>query len=91
MSQPDSVPLIFTNLGDATEHLQHAGDEAADREIYAHHKMMSEAVASCGGRELEWIDDGILASYPSAANAVYSAVLIQQTAQRRTSGVRVLE
>ena len=86
MAQSDTVTLLFTNLVNSTEHLQRAGDDVGHREFQAHHKMMTEAVAACGGRELEWLGDGLLAAFSSAADAVQCAIAMQQSARRRTAG-----
>ena len=82
MPQSGIVTLLFTDLVNSTDHLQSAGDEAGQRNFRAHHKTISEALAACGGEELQWLGDGVLAAFGSSADAVRCAIEIQQTARR---------
>ena len=88
MAQSSIVTFLFTDLTRSTEHLQEAGDEAGQRLFNAHHKMMTQAVNANGGEELEWLGDGILAVFSSAADAVRCAISVQQTARRPAAGTR---
>src|SRR5271154_1332793 len=82
------VTLLFTDLVNSTRILQAAGDEAGQRLFQAHHKSITEAIISSGGEELEWLGDGALAAFASAADAVRCAISIQHTARRPLSGAR---
>jgi class 3 adenylate cyclase/tetratricopeptide (TPR) repeat protein len=86
--QSGTVTLLFSDLVNSTELLQQAGDEAAQRLFQAHHKLISDAVAGSGGEELEWLGDGVLAAFSSAADAVRCAINIEQTARRPVAGAR---
>ena len=88
MTQSGIVTFLFTDLIRSTEHLQRVGDEAGQRLFNSHHQLMTRAVTSNGGEELEWLGDGILAAFASAADAVRCAVTVQQTARRPAAGVR---
>ena len=50
--------------------------------------MMTQAVATNGGEELEWLGDGILAAFSSASDAVRCAIRVQQTARRPSANAR---
>jgi class 3 adenylate cyclase/tetratricopeptide (TPR) repeat protein len=88
MAQSGTVTLLFTDLVDSTRHLQRAGDEAGQRLFGAHHKVMTESIDANGGQELEWLGDGVLAVFSSAADAVRCAILMQHTARRPLAGQR---
>ncbi len=86
MPQSGTVTLMFTDLVNSTVLLQKSGDETGADLFQAHHKMISAAVASTGGDELEWLGDGVLAAFSSSADAVRCAIAIQQSARRPTAG-----
>ena len=79
---------MFTDLVNSTVLLQKAGDESGADLFQAHHKLLSDAIASTGGDELEWLGDGVLAAFSSTADAVRCAIAIQQSARRPTAGAR---
>jgi len=84
-----TVTLLFTDLVNSTNHLQDAGDENGQRFFRAHHKLITDAVTGCGGEELQWLGDGVLAAFGSSADAVRGAIKIQQTARRPLGNARV--
>ncbi len=88
MTESGTLTLLYTDLVSSTQHLQQAGDEAGDELFRVHHKFMSDAVAAGGGQELKWLGDGMLAAFPSAADAVRCAISVQQTAGRPSAGIR---
>ncbi len=88
MTESGTLTLLYTDLVSSTQHLQRAGDEAGDQLFRVHHKLMSDAVTAGGGQELKWLGDGMLAAFPSAADAVRCAITVQQTAGRPTAGIR---
>ena len=88
VARSGTVTLLFTDLVNSTIHLQDAGDEDGQRFFRAHHKLITDAVTSCGGEELQWLGDGVLAAFASTADAVRSAIKIQQTARRPIGNVR---
>jgi class 3 adenylate cyclase/tetratricopeptide (TPR) repeat protein len=88
MPQSGTITLLFTDLVNSTDHLQQAGDEAAQRFFRGHHKLINDAVGVCGGEELQWLGDGVLAAFGSTADAVRCAIQIQQTARRPSADVR---
>ena len=88
MAQSGTVAFLFTDLVGSTQHLQEMGDEEGSRLFRAHHKLMTAAVTACGGQELQWLGDGLLAVFSSAADAVRCAISVQQTARRPVEGIR---
>lgn len=83
------VSILFTDLVGSTELLQRAGDEAAQRIFQAHHKLLSDAVAGHGGREVKWEGDSLMVAFSSAADAVRCAVAMQQATSRPIVGQRL--
>ena len=66
MPQSGTVTLLFTDLVESTAHLQQAGDEMGAELFEAHHRL----TVRCDhrqGEELEWLGDGVLAAFSSAA------------------------
>ncbi|HKN02037.1 MAG TPA: AAA family ATPase [Candidatus Binataceae bacterium] len=88
MLQTETLAILFTDLVSSTEHLQREGDEASDRLFRVHHRLLSAAIEATGGTELEWLGDGVLAAFSSAANAVRCAITMQQTACAPGAGAR---
>jgi len=89
VAQPGIVTILFTDLVSSTELLQRAGDEDAQRIFAAHHKLLRDAVAVHGGREVQWLGDGLMAAFPSAAEAVRCAIAMQQASRRPAGGERL--
>src|SRR5271163_2612970 len=88
MAESGTVTLLLTDLVNSSQLLERAGDEAGQRLFRAHHKLMTDAVSSNGGEELQWLGDGVLAAFSSTADAVRCAIIIQQTARRPVEGAR---
>ncbi|MGO9603616.1 MAG: ATP-binding protein [Candidatus Binataceae bacterium] len=88
MSQSGTVTFLFTDLVNSTEHLQAVGDEAGNQLFRVHHKLLTDAVTAAGGQELQWLGDGVLAVFSSAAEAVRCAIQVQQTARRPAANAR---
>ena len=88
MPQSGTITLLFTDLVNSTEHLQRAGDETGERLFRTHHKLITDAIEAGGGKELQWLGDGVLAAFPSTADAVRCAITMQQTAGRGVGGIK---
>jgi class 3 adenylate cyclase len=88
-SQSATVTILFTDLVNSTQLLQELGEEKAQPVFAAHHSVLNELVTANHGTELEWLGDGIVASFTSAADAVRSALAMQR-AMRRATGRRRL-
>ena len=83
------VIILFTDVVGSTELVSHSGDEEAQRVLAAHHTLLTEAVAAHGGHEVKWLGDGLMVSFPSAADAVRCAIAIQQASRRPIRGQRL--
>jgi class 3 adenylate cyclase len=79
MSESETLTVVLTDLVGSTEHLQRVGDVAGHQLFHLHHKLLGDAVEANGGKELQWLGDGVLAAFSSAANAVRCAITMQQT------------
>src|SRR5580704_7747798 len=88
MPQSGIVTLLYTDLVNSTVHLQRIGDETGADTFQAHHNLISEALSLCGGEEVQWLGDGVLAAFSSTADAVRCAISIEQSARRPHGGTR---
>ena len=89
MKQSGTLTLLITGIVNPTELLDRNGDESGRQLFRAHHKQLSDAISACGGEELEWLGQGIVASFTSAADAVRCAIQMQQATSRPVAGVRI--
>lgn len=78
----ETATVLFTDLVDSTGLRQRLGEEAADALDTVHHALLHRAVEPAGGTVVKTLGDGIMAVFPSAADAVGAAVAIQQAAER---------
>jgi len=81
--------ILFTDLVGSTELLQQVGDEHGQRIFMQHHKLLSEVVTTTSGQELQWLGDGLMAAFPSTADAVRSAVAMQRASAQPVLGHRL--
>jgi class 3 adenylate cyclase len=81
--------VLFTDLVGSTELLSRLGEAAYDGLRRAHFAALREAIGRSGGAEVKTTGDGLLATFPSAADAVACAVGMQQAVDvhSRTAGV----
>ncbi|HUA34310.1 MAG TPA: AAA family ATPase [Candidatus Binataceae bacterium] len=86
MTQSETVTLLFSDIVNSAEHLERAGDEAGERLFHIQHRLMSDAIEASGGRELQWMGDGVLASFGSTADAVTCAMRMQQASHSAPEG-----
>ena len=73
--------ILFTDLVGSTALMQRVGDERAGDLLEAHRRSLAEAVSANGGAELQWLGDGLMAAFPSPADAVRAAVTMQRFSQ----------
>ena len=78
--------ILFTDLVDSTALMQRVGDERAQRLFETHHQLLSDAVSGHGGSELQWLGDGLMVAFASAADAVRCAISMQQAAAQQPGG-----
>jgi class 3 adenylate cyclase/tetratricopeptide (TPR) repeat protein len=84
-SRSGLVAVLFTDLVGSTELMWQLGDRAFDELRRAHFAALGRAVAAHGGEEVKNTGDGIMAVFPSAAEAVEAAVAMQQAAARQAN------
>lgn len=80
---PDRVlaTVLFTDIVGSTEQAAAVGD-ARWREVLAeHHRLLREAVAAYGGREVDMAGDGILATFDGPARAIHCARAVARASE----------
>jgi hypothetical protein len=87
MATTDTVTLLFSTFADQGELLGRP-ERTVTRQIQVFEKLVNEAVATCGGREAQWLGDGMMAVFRSAGDAVRCAVAVQQSGRCATAGWR---
>ncbi len=75
---PGIRTILFTDIVGSTAMTREMGDEAAMEMLAIHDKIVRDALTELGGREVKHLGDGIMASFPSAANAVKCATRVQK-------------
>lgn len=73
-----SVAILFTDQVASTRLLDELGDEGAEAVRLAHYRLLREAVAETGGREIKSTGDGLLIAFADADGAARCAVRIQE-------------
>ena len=63
--------------------MQRMGDERAQKLFETHHQLLSDAVSTHGGSELQWLGDGLMVAFASTADAVRYAIAMQQAAAQQ--------
>src|SRR5215472_7823099 len=87
MATTDTVALLFSTFADQGELLGRS-ERTVTRQIQLFEKLVNEAVATCGGREAQWLGDGMMAVFRSAGDAVRCAITVQQAGRHATAGWR---
>src|SRR5438105_1044868 len=75
---PGLRTILFTDIVDSTPMTHQMGDEAAMELLKVHDRIVRDALAGLGGREVKHTGDGIMASFFSAAAAIKCAARIQR-------------
>jgi tetratricopeptide (TPR) repeat protein len=73
---------LFTDMVGSTVLRQTLGDDGADELRRQHDRMVREAVAAHGGREVKGTGDGFMCVFGAAAEGVTAAVAMQQAIAR---------
>src|SRR4029077_16068757 len=81
--------VLFTDLVGSTELLSRLGEAAFDGLRRAHFAALRDAIGRSGGAEVKTTGDGLLATFPSAADALGCAVSMQQAVDVHTRTVGV--
>jgi class 3 adenylate cyclase len=70
--------ILFTDMEGSTTLTQRLGDAKAQEVLRTHNTIVRDALKACGGFEVKHTGDGIMASFPSASQALQCAITIQQ-------------
>jgi class 3 adenylate cyclase len=81
-----TLTFLFSDVVGSTELLQRLGEERGRALFEKHHAHLSKAILDNGGTELEWLGDGVLASFSSSAQAIKCALEMQRAARKPVSG-----
>jgi adenylate cyclase len=81
-SHTGTATILFTDLVGSTVQRAQLGEEAAETLRRAHDRLLTEAVATHHGTVAKSTGDGIMATFPGAAEAVGAAVAIQQAVEK---------
>ncbi|HET7652026.1 MAG TPA: AAA family ATPase [Acidimicrobiales bacterium] len=82
-----TVSVLFTDLVGSTEQRVRLGEDAADALRRVHDELVGAAVVGSGGTVVKRLGDGVMATFPAAADAVAAAVAIQQAIARHGAAV----
>jgi adenylate cyclase len=77
--QGGTVAVMFTSIIGAFS--ESTGDENTAKLLHAHNRIVRESLRMHGGTEVKQTNDGIMASFPVASEAVQAAVEIQKSAK----------
>ncbi len=73
------MTVLFTDMVGSTDLTQQLGDKGAQEVVRRHNGIVRSVLSQFGGKEIKHTGDGIMASFPSAANGVEAAVAIQRS------------
>jgi len=80
--RPATATVLFTDLVGSTALRQAVGDDAADELRRSHDRVLRDAVAAHGGREVKGTGDGLMIVFDSAVEAVAAAEAMQRGVDR---------
>ncbi|MFN2425547.1 MAG: adenylate/guanylate cyclase domain-containing protein [Candidatus Binatia bacterium] len=72
------LTILFTDIDNYTPLTDRLGDRAARQLVRVHDRIVRDALAECGGREIKHTGDGIMACFASASRALQASVSIQE-------------
>jgi class 3 adenylate cyclase len=73
-----TVTILFCDMVDYAGMTERLGDQASRRVLREHHRMVREAVARHGGREISVQGDGFMVAFGGVARALRCAVDLQR-------------
>ncbi|OAN54050.1 hypothetical protein A6A04_12455 [Paramagnetospirillum marisnigri] len=76
--KPSIMTVMFTDMVGSTDLTQARGDVAAQEIVRKHNAIVRTALTQFAGHEVKHTGDGIMASFPSASNAVDATIQIQR-------------
>lgn len=86
-SRSGLVAVLSTDLVGSTELMSQLGERQFDELRRSHFAALSKVVAAHSSEEVKNTGDGVMAVFPSAAEAVEAAVAMQQATARRRGDV----
>jgi class 3 adenylate cyclase len=82
---PDgTVTIVFCDMVDYAGMTERLGDQGSRQLLQDHHRLVREAVARHGGREINVQGDGFMLAFGGAARALRCAIDIQRAVQAYT-------
>jgi class 3 adenylate cyclase len=78
------VTILFTDMESSTALTQRLGDAKAQEVLRSHNTIVRDALRAHSGSEIKHTGDGIMASFPSASQALQGAIAIQQRVAAHT-------
>ena len=88
-STSETVTILFTDLVGSTEIAGALGEEKSNAHRRLHFRLLREAIRDYRGHEVKSLGDGVMAVFPSAAEAVYCAVAMQKAAEKHNAGAEI--
>lgn len=82
MTNTVGVTVLFTDIVGSTDLAARLGADAAERSRRSHFALVRGRIAAHGGTEVKNLGDGIMAVFPSSADALDTAIAIQQSLVR---------
>jgi hypothetical protein len=81
--------FLFTDIVGSTELTQRLGDDASFQLVAVHDRIVRDALAANGGREVKHTGDGIMAVFVSAAFAIRAAIDMQRAFVNEAFDIRI--
>ena len=78
LAKEDVHTILFTDIEGSTMLTQRLGDAKAQEVLRTHNTIVRDALKAHGGSEVKHTGDGIMASFPSASQALQCAIAVQQ-------------
>ena len=78
----ETLTVLFTDLVGSTALRSRIGEERSDALRHTHDGLLRDAITAAGGRVVKSTGDGVMATFPGAADAVGAAVAVQQAIDR---------
>lgn len=84
---PGAAAMLFTDIVGSTELIDEFGEAGAHTRRQRHFSLLREAIASCGGREVKSLGDGLMVVFADPAAAIECAIAMQRGVARDRDGL----
>ena len=84
-----TVTLLFTDIERSTQLLRALGSDGYAQALATHQRLLREAFAAHGGREIDTQGDAFFVAFPRAVDAVQAAVDAQRALAAHCAGREV--